>query len=391
MLTSLGNIEATPLASVTMVDFVTGDILYLTGDARTLVGPDALVVMPRQRVITEVTVTGYTFVRNALPVRQRRGTQAIRSPYSPPIRLLAEETTEGASKYFDDDASVTLASIKILCDDLATFTWETSKPVVIQPGQTAILDFTDLVGKTKYQHMAPFKPTSVNDDRIRTWTISSAHLSPEGTKSFDLTMREKPEGVITGALFTIARKLNTMRPELLGDTRPLGLKIKLAGISGSFTLPDSPITQISQESPPTSMLWLAGGIGVTPFLSMLSAIANSSSNARWDIVFALSTREPEVLVPLISAALGSHIPKLRLAIHVFSNKPIPPFPTLSPADELEVTFHTHSGRVDQTVFETEDLQSRKVYMCGPEEFERAMLKTLGDYGVREAVRESFEY
>ncbi|KAJ8454143.1 hypothetical protein ONZ51_g13201 [Trametes cubensis] len=33
LLTSLGNIEATPVASVTIVDFETGDILYLTGGA----------------------------------------------------------------------------------------------------------------------------------------------------------------------------------------------------------------------------------------------------------------------------------------------------------------------------------------------------------------------
>ena len=386
-MTSLGNIEATPVASLTLVDFVTGDVLYLTGDARTLVGPESLAVMPLQKVVTELVVTGYVFVRNALPVRQRPGTQPTRSPYSPPVRLLAEEVAAGSSKYFDEDTTVTLASVRLLSEDLATFTWETSKNVIIKPGQTAILGFTGLVGATKYQHMAPFKPTSVNDDRIRTWTVSSAHLAPEGTSSFALTMREKPDGVVTGALFQIARKLAEVRPELLEDTRPLGLQVQLVGIAGDFALEVPAAPQA-----PRPMLWLAGGIGVTPFLSMLAAIAGAAdAGARWDVVLALSTREPQVLVPLLAEALGGRTPKLRLAIHVFSNAPVPAFPALPPADELEVTFKVHRGRVDGSVFETGDLKERKVYMCGPEEFERAMLDKLSGYGVKDVVRESFEY
>jgi hypothetical protein len=77
-MTSLGNIEATPLASLTFVDFVSGDILYLTGDAENLVGPAAHDIMPLQKTLTTVFVTGYTLVRDALPVRQRSGTSPQR-------------------------------------------------------------------------------------------------------------------------------------------------------------------------------------------------------------------------------------------------------------------------------------------------------------------------
>ncbi|GJE90364.1 FAD/NAD(P)-binding domain-containing protein [Phanerochaete sordida] len=394
LMTSLGNIEATPVAAVTIVNFVTGDILYLTGDARTAVGPEAQSIMPRQRVVTLLEVTGYTFVRDALPVRQRPGTSPVASPYSPPVRLLAEESS-GASKYFEEETAVTLARVKLLSKDLATFTWESSKPVSIQPGQTAILDFSDLLGQVRYQHMAPFKPSSVNDDRIRTWTVSSAHLSPEGTRTFDLTMREKEGGAVTGALFTIARKLAELRPELLDDTRDVGLAVKLVGLAGDFTLalPAAPAAPTDPAAPPP-MLWLAGGIGVTPFLSMLAAIARAPPGARWDVVLALSTREPGVLLPLLAGALAHHAPRLRLALHVFSSAPVPPFPALAPADELEVSVHAHKGRVDAGFLASlPDLAARKPYMCGPEEFERAMLRVLGERGVKGdvVVRESFEY
>ncbi len=41
---------------------------------------------------------------------------------------------------------------------------------------------------------------------------------------------------------------------------------------------------------------IASGIGVTPFLSMLGGVSGDG----WDIVLVLSTREPDVLFPLIA-------------------------------------------------------------------------------------------
>ncbi|KIJ13089.1 hypothetical protein PAXINDRAFT_100898 [Paxillus involutus ATCC 200175] len=93
LLTSLGNIEATPLAGVTFVSFTTGAVvLYLTGDAHNLSGPTAQCLMPRTNTLTTFHITGYMFVTDGLPVRHKPGTPVQSSPYSPPIRLLAEET-----------------------------------------------------------------------------------------------------------------------------------------------------------------------------------------------------------------------------------------------------------------------------------------------------------
>ncbi|EKM51677.1 uncharacterized protein PHACADRAFT_261962 [Phanerochaete carnosa HHB-10118-sp] len=394
VLSSLGNIEVTPVASVTIVDFATGDTLYITGKAHTAVGQEAQAIMPRQGVITLLEVTGYRFVRDALPVRQRPGTEPERSPYSPPVRLLAEEMANG-SKFFEEEVSVTLTRVRVHSADLATFTWETSKPLNIRPGQTAVLDFSDLVGKAGYQHMADLKPSAVNDDRVRTWTISSAHLAPEGTKTFDLTMREIPNGTITGALFATVRKLQELRPEILDDARQIGLTVKLVGISGDFYLglpptPGAPLPEDSNEK----MLWLAGGIGLTPFLSMLNAIAHAAaSDAHWDVVLVVATREPEVLLPLIAESLGTGTENLRLAIHVYSSsRPAPDFPQPAPKDGLEITCDVHPGRIPESFFASmEDLTSRKTYMCGPGPFELGMSDMLGKHGVTSIVRESFQY
>ena len=396
-MTSLGNIEATPFAGLTFVNFKTGDILYLTGDARTLVGPEAYAVMPLQNVLTLVYATGYVFVRDALPVRQRPGTEPTRSPYSPPIRLLAEETADGSSTFFDQDAIVTLTRIQLHSQDLATFVWETARPISIEPGQSAILDFSDLVGARQYAHMAPTNPASVNDDRVRTWTVSSADFSPEGARTIELTMREKPGGLITGALFTIARRLAQLRPEMLQDTRELNLQVKLVGIAGSFTLSPTQPQDASSRSR-RSMLWLAGGIGLTPFISMLTAIMRSrSSNVEWDILLALSTREPDVLVTLLTHLLKSERPpKLRLKLHVFSRESVSPLRSEldSPSDGFAVSLTPHGGRIDGAFLDTiEDISSREIYLCGPELFERAMLDELSIHDVLadKVKRECFEY
>ncbi|EMD40144.1 hypothetical protein CERSUDRAFT_104002 [Gelatoporia subvermispora B] len=388
LLSSLGNIETTPVASLTFVDFETGDILYVTGAARNIVGPEAQAIMPRQNVLTAVAVTGYVFVRDALPVRQRPGTEVERSPYSPPVRLLAEEDVSG-SKYFDEDVSATLTSIDIHSRDLATFCWETSQVVHIKPGQTAILDFTPLLGAQKYQHMAALNPSSVNDDRIRTWTVSSAHLSPDGTKTFALTMREKPGGAVTGALFTIARKLQQTRPDLLSDSRPMEVTVKLVGIGGEFAL-EIPRSRDVPVDIPKQMLWVAGGIGLTPFISMLGALRGLGAEA--DVVLALSTREPEVLMPLVYSAWGRS-PGVRLRVDVFTQKLVPQ-PAASGGPEATIVVQRHDGRVSREFFAgVDDVRARAAYLCGPPEFEIAALENLRAAGVHpDAVRrEKFSY
>lgn len=382
-MTSLGNIESTPLAAITIVSFTTGSILYLTGNAKTIVGTDAQKIMARQNVLTTISVTGYTFVPDALPVRQRPGSVPERSPYSPPIKLLNEE--KNASSLDLNEVTVRLRSIELLSDSLATFHWDitSSQAITIKPGQAAILDFSSLVGTPTYQHMSTFAPSSVNDDRIRTWTVSSAHTQPGGTKVFALTMRQKPGGVVTGALFSIAKKLRDVRPELLADARVLSLDVKLVGISGDFVMPST----VSRRR--MKMMWIAGGIGVTPFMSMLAALRDTRSN--FDVILALSTREPDVLVPLVLRELkNDDASDRRLRLDIFSG-------TRSKADwalpeGVEVAMHL--GRPSFSYWEgIGDLTSRKTYLCGPKAFEEGSLDALKSCGVNAAdvVREGFEY
>lgn len=258
------------------------------------------------------------------------------------------------------------------------------------------MDMSPLVGVPAYRHMAQSKPTSVNDDSIRTWTVSSSH-PPTGTRSYSLTMREKPGGAVTGPLFAIARKLAEVKPEALGDSRPLQLRVGIVGVTGDFVLPaDSSPSTISDAElglmvpltapSPKKMLWVAGGIGVTPFLSMLKGLRGATNSTRWDIRFLLATGEPDVLLPIVEDAWGLS-PHVNLQLELFTKK------NSVPDVDGRIVLRSHAGRMPQDFFTPAELQGYEVYLCGSPEFEKAALAALAKGGVLEStvVREGFEY
>ena len=373
MMQSLGNVDATPLASLTFFDFVTGDILYLTGNAKNVVGEEAQAIMPRINIVTTVETTGFVYVTNALAVRQKPDSTVERSPYSPPVRFLAEEI--GSSELALDDVSATITRIKLHTPSVATFSFEASKPIAIKPGQHAIIDFSSFSAKEEYQHMAhEGYEASLNDDSMRTWTVSSAH--PSLTRTFDLTIKEKKYGAVTGKLFHIAKLLTQKRPELMDDTMPLGINVGLVGIGGDFVLP----------AKPSKLLLVAGGIGVTPFLSMLKAVAARDTSENWDITLIISTREPRLAAELVAAALGGESrSNVCLELHIFSSASV-----LS----LDFPGTLHAGRPSLSFFHTiEDVRYRTIFVCGPPAFEGTVMKGLESAGADPASisRENFAY
>lgn len=76
---TLGNFLVNPLAGLSVPDFETGDMLYMTGKTEVLVGKDAASVLPRSNLCVKLTVTAARFVTQALPFRGKPGE---RSPYS---------------------------------------------------------------------------------------------------------------------------------------------------------------------------------------------------------------------------------------------------------------------------------------------------------------------
>ncbi|KAL2800266.1 hypothetical protein BJX66DRAFT_183170 [Aspergillus keveii] len=369
-MSSLGNIEVNGVAGFTIVDFESGDVLYLTGKARNLIGDEAREVMSRHASVTVLETTGYTLVAGALPVRQRPGSKIGRSPYSPKVRYLVEEAESELGQSTAHKAQ--LESGVQLSSDLAIFRFKVNRkpgaaPLHIRPGQAIVLDFMDWLGPPAYSHMADSAPGSINDDRVRTWTVSSSHEEGEITW-FELTMREMKGGAVTGALFDILREQSGEKPGgqvAIEIARPV--VVDIVGVSGEFTIGECRI----------DALWVAGGIGITPFLAMLDALAKRE-DVSGDIKLALSTREPDIMLGLMRDSLEILPETIRVAIDLFTRSPVNV--SLAELQGPNRQIAIHDGRIGPDYWPT-ILRSKDVLICGPNEFGDAAVEGMQAAGI----------
>ncbi|KAK5995650.1 hypothetical protein PT974_04066 [Cladobotryum mycophilum] len=368
---SLGNIECSGLAAFTMVSFTTGDVLYLTGRTKILIGPPALEIMARHASLTIMETTGYIFIRDALPVRQQPGTEVERSPYSPKVKYLIDEPEAQSSAA--GGHKVKLKSAVQLSDDLAVFRFEVATKqdvpgLKIRPGQAIVLDFMDWIGPPEYHHMANSAPGSINDDRVRTWTVSSAHEEGDATW-FDMTMREMKGGAVTGALFDVLRKSPANK---WGDFVQIDVEAvaDVVGVTGDFFLGQGSIRT----------LWVAGGIGITPFLAMFSALAKRGCDTEADVSLALSTREPELMLTLIHESLGESALRGKIRIDIFTKNEHVPIVGEFDKNKGNMEIILHKGRVTQEYWAAA-AQDRDVFICGPGGFGDAAVEGLRAVGV----------
>ncbi|KAJ5898770.1 hypothetical protein N7495_003514 [Penicillium taxi] len=364
---SLGNIESSGLVGLTIMSFTTGDILYLTGTAKNVVGPPALKIMVRHSSVTSVNVTGFTFVRDAFPVRQQAGTSPERSPYSPKVKYLLEEA--GSKIGGSQQHRALLEEAVQLSSDLAVFKFKVkSTPgaddLKIRPGQAIVLDFMDWIGPPQYQHMANSTPGSINDDRVRTWTVSSAHENEKATR-FELTMREAKGGTVTGALFDLMRKASSKG---LGQSVSFGVLVsaEIVGITGDFFMGPGNL----------NMLLVAGGIGITPFLAMLSALAERGSNDEKDVVLALATREPQIMMDLMKPALENMPTTVKIKITIFTNDSGADISYRNtPSQKVSIS----RGRIDFKYWKGLS-KEKEVFICGPKGFGDSAIEGLQAVG-----------
>ncbi|KAJ5988515.1 hypothetical protein N7481_003725 [Penicillium waksmanii] len=367
---SLGNIEATGLVGFTIVSFTTGDVLYMTGTAKNIIGQEALKIMKKHAAITVMQVSGFTFVKDALPLRQQAGTSVERSPYSPKVKYLVEESGEGSSE--NADYKAVLDSAVQLSENLAVFKFKVpphkgSKRLEIRPGQAVVLDFMDWIGPPKYQHMSNAKPSLINDDRIRTWTVSSAHEDGEASW-FELTMRELKNGAVTGALFDILRQSNTQYGTPITPRKPVVAEV--VGITGDFYLRQNNV----------NALWVAGGIGITPFLSMLSALSTRNRSGGCDsITLALATKEPALMVDLLRPLLAHLASDIRIVIDIFTHVNGFQLPEDITQRESQRLF-IHHGRIPAEYW-IKTAENKNVLICGPGGFGDSATEGLQAAGV----------
>ncbi|KYK55022.1 hypothetical protein DCS_06983 [Drechmeria coniospora] len=254
---SLGNLRVNPLVGIVIPDYDSSDALYLTGEASILVGAEASSLLARSKLAVKINVSSARFVKGGLPFR---GTRVEASPYNPPLRLLLSEkeshvTDAGAQV----DITVNLVEREIISPTIGRLTFQlTSESGQRLPtwfaGQHLTLDFEPELG-VGYSHMRDDDPQSLNDDLVRTFTISS---SPSSSGRVELTVRR--HGPATNLLWR-------------HDTRvPLSIAVLGFGGEEAFRMP----TTTGGAQP----VFVAGGVGVTPLLAQASAVLDAAVDLR---------------------------------------------------------------------------------------------------------------
>jgi ferredoxin-NADP reductase/predicted pyridoxine 5'-phosphate oxidase superfamily flavin-nucleotide-binding protein len=266
---SLGNLQLNPKVGITFPDYETGDVLYITGTAHILVDTDAANLLPGSNLAVKIIINESRFIQSGLPFR---GTRHSPSPYNPRVRVLP---SEGNIKFTVSTKTRTANLVKkhLITDSVARFTFSVLGGVAYSPGQWIALDFRQHLD-IGYEHMRDEDPTSLNDDFVRTFTISSAPISNSKDKEetgFDITVRKG--GPVTKFLFQ--------------QTAKSGFEVPILGTGGDF--------KIQQESFSVTP-FIAGGVGITPLLGQLHTLNISPSRFKllWtlrlvDVNLALDT------------------------------------------------------------------------------------------------------
>ena len=220
-----------------------------------------------------------------------------------------------------------LAAVDRVADDTAAFTFELPERMEFVPGQNC--DFTLVAPRYEDEKGS-----------VRTFTIAS---SPADQPRLTIATR------LTGSAF---------KRSLL-DTGP-GAEIDVDGPAGSFTL---------QHNAGQRAVFLAGGIGITPFRSILKDA--SERQLPLDFVLFYSNRTPG------STAFLPDLERWRRQLHHFDL-----VATVSDVPDA-APWPYERGLIDAALIErrVKDLSMAMFYAAGPASFVEAMPTVLKEAGV----------
>jgi len=249
---SLGNLTLNPKIGLTFPDYDTGDVLYITGTTEILAGTDASALLPGSNLAVKITIEECRYVKTGLPFR---GTKKTPSPYNPLVRTLATEGNIRAALSSTTSSSTPrqtalLTKKEILTPTIARFTFSVDGGLTYRPGQWIALDFSQELD-VGYEHMRDEDPGSLNDDFVRTFTISSTPTAGDGgkEKEFEITIRKV--GAVTGFLFQ--------------QNERAGLEVGVLGVGGEFKVE-------SARAGERKNVFVAGGVGVTPLFGQVGGL-----------------------------------------------------------------------------------------------------------------------
>ena len=251
---TLGNLTTTPQAGLVFPDFDNGNVLYITGETAILAGKAASDLVPHTKLAVKIHVKAVRFVTNGLAFRGQAGEF---SPYNPPVRYLSSEIRNGVMKN-DKQVHAKLIGKEILAPTVGRFKFQLVDPDKTskwKPGQYVAISFEDELD-VGYSHMRDDDPKSLNDDFLRTFTVSSRQDASDGHDTFEITIRKI--GPVTTFLFR-----HNVRT---------ALEVPIQGFGGDFFV---------RQGAGENVSFIAGGVGITPVLSQAQDLDLSRFKLYW--------------------------------------------------------------------------------------------------------------
>ncbi|PNS21714.1 hypothetical protein CAC42_1568 [Sphaceloma murrayae] len=262
---SLGNMITNPQVGICFPDFATGNCLFVSGSTEILVGKDAASLITRSNLAVKITVEAARFVEGVLPFR---GTSGESSPYNPTVRYLATEKSITTKETASGNQAILLEQTP-LTPTISRFRFSLSNTATYTAGQYVTLDVSEHLD-IGYSHMRDDDPRSLNDDFVRTFTVSSPPGNPPRPSrklkddEFEITIRKV--GIVTDLLFKHGLATGRPRPKL---------EVGVKGFGGSFS--------VAQDDQRQKIGYVAAGVGITPLLPSLSSIDLGRLRLLWTV------------------------------------------------------------------------------------------------------------
>lgn len=367
---SLGNLQTTPRAGLVFPDFDTGDVLYVTGTSEILAGKDAHKQLPGSNLAVRITLKAARFVEKGLGFK---GDLGERSPYNPRVRYLPSE--RAAEGLLDEDSDMKAALVKKedITPTISRYRFRIANPRKVavnwKPGQHVALSFAAELDKG-YSHMRDNDPLSLNDDYVRTFTVSSPPSSSPNSGpalgEFEITVRRV--GKVTKFLST---------QNLKGQCCGQPLVVPLIGFGGEFS--------VKQGEGRERVAFVAGGVGITPLLAQLPELDLSRLHLLWtlraeDLVFVKDLFTRHTNLPASTSLFVTGLDKKVRGAHK------------ALVEEFQkVCLSVNSRRIDEEDVSKEASVNRDIqkwYICTSPALRKSLLVWLGE---RQAVYEDFGY
>lgn len=205
----------------------------------------------------------------------------------------------------------------------------------------------------------PVRPFSFIPGQYLEYTLAHPRADARGVRRYFTIASAPEEGRILLATRFAAEKGSTWK-KALGEMQE-GDEVIASKVAGEFTLPADPKQKV---------VWIAGGIGVTPYRSMAKHLLEK--NERRDIVLLYAARtEPDLVFRDVFES-AERIGMRNVYI-------------LSDTDRLPTDWKGRTGRLDADMIKAEvpDLTERLFYVSGPEPMVNAISETLQSIGVPE--------